>query len=339
MRTGLYFPNVEVKSESIVRTALLMWDQLEFIVPWVGFDTQYRTPLIARAMELVGQPRTPTQKEQKEVHKQIIELLADGVPETFRYKQRAAPEPDDYGMWTPKLAPETWQFLVEEGLCGPSGDYDHALRKSAGLSLMSILADVLAGETRSRITDLEIAYATIANAVKRPAEKPSAHYVVPLTFKAVSVEEIPLERLIHFREKEAKEQSKDRQTLRHAYVAAVERHAANIARYAPGTPDRLEIDRIFVTDMERDFADLKRELGYSRRDAWLSKEFVTLAIAGAATVGAALAPPPFALPALIGGPTGAVSLVAGVAAAHNKFSKTRYEIMRKHPTAYLYQLA
>jgi hypothetical protein len=42
MRTALYFPHTEVRSESIIRTALLTWDSLEYIAPYSGYRLNIR---------------------------------------------------------------------------------------------------------------------------------------------------------------------------------------------------------------------------------------------------------------------------------------------------------
>ena len=57
MRSALYYPHTAPNSEDIVKTALLLWDRLEFIVPWEHFRPHYKNRQIARAMELIGAPR------------------------------------------------------------------------------------------------------------------------------------------------------------------------------------------------------------------------------------------------------------------------------------------
>jgi hypothetical protein len=47
MRSALYYPHTSVDDEGIAKTALLLWDRLEFIVPWRGFLPDYENPVVA----------------------------------------------------------------------------------------------------------------------------------------------------------------------------------------------------------------------------------------------------------------------------------------------------
>jgi hypothetical protein len=161
--------------------------------------------------------------------------------------------------------------------------------------------------------------------------------VVPLTFKSLALEEVPLERLIDFREKEEKLGGGDYRFLRHNYLSAVEKHLERISEVKIGSADRIELDRAFEADMEDDLKDLKKELGFAKRDAWLSKEITTLVVAAGALATAATAAH-FHMPEVIAGTGGAV-LLGGALGVGNKLAKARYDLLRKHPMAYLYQLS
>ena len=75
MRTALYYPHTEVQSESLVRTALLTWDSLEYIAPDAGYQPQYESKSMARAMELIGKRRVPTTEEKETIHELVEDLL------------------------------------------------------------------------------------------------------------------------------------------------------------------------------------------------------------------------------------------------------------------------
>ena len=320
MRTALYFPHTEVRSKALVKSALLTWDKLEWIAPYREFRPDYDDVGIARAMELIGSGRTPTDAERDRAHELIAELVERGVPDVFRYVPSSGQRNDDYELWPQKLAGRTW----------------HA-SQAAGLSLMAVLADVMAGKTRARITDRGLAYATLSNAaVDGEALSPVQDHMVPLSFSTVGVDRIPLNALIDIREREEREPGGGLRDLRRAFLAALEAHVARIAGVAIGSRDRIELDRMFLDDMDRDFRELKRELGFSRREAWLTKDVTTLVLAGgtllAAAAGAALH-----LPEVLTG-AGAVATVGGVLTAGNKLARARYETLRKHPMAYLYEV-
>ncbi len=205
-------------------------------------------------------------------------------------------------MWPGKLAEETWRLLYDKGLVGgalPNSDFPAS--QAAGLTLMSIIADVMAGDTRTRITDRSLAYATIANVpITAPKSRSSAadfEQVVPLTFKTINIDAVSMERLIAFREREEKSaKSRDYRALRHNYLDRLGAHVKAVASYRVGSPDRIELDRQFEQKMEDDLADLKEEIGVAKKDIILSKETLTLVGGVAAVVaGGAFAAVPLAI--------------------------------------------
>ena len=337
MRSALYFPHTEVQSKSVVHASLLLWDTLEYIAPNDPYQPEYADPEIAEAMKLIGRPRIATVDEQKKVHSLIEELLQTGVPETFRYSPKSGDRDQAYEIWPQKLLPDTWQLLRSKGLTDdPLGNHDYPMSQAAGLSVMAILADVLAGQTRTRITDRGLAYATIANATEATSHAEDATRVVPLTFKGIAVDRLPMEKLIAFRMREDKENGSDYRNLRHTYLKAIEDHLETISKVAPNSVDRNELDRAFQSDMEDDLADLKKELGFAKRDAWLAKDIVALVIAGGALLAAAGASE-FHMPEVLTG-AGSAVLLGGFLNTGNKLAKARYDVLRKHSMAYLYEL-
>jgi len=315
-----------------------MWDELDYIVPFDNYHPYYTDAHLAEAMDIIGRKRVPTPREQQEVHLAVEELLRGGIPETFRYSPASGVREQDYEVWPQKLLGETWDRLRLEGLTdGQLDNHDYPMRQAAGLTLMAILADVLAGTTQARITDRSLAYATIANVTSVTKDAVKAVQVVPLTLKGIAVDRLPLERLIEFRKREAREQGSDYRKLRHNYLEAVEKHIARISEVEAGSRDRAELDRCFEADMEDDLRDLKRELGFAKREAWLSKDILTLAVAGSGLLAAGLGlhntPVPEVLTA-----GGAAALLGGTLGTGNKFAKARYDVLRKHPMAYLYEV-
>lgn len=339
MRSALYFPHTEVRSKELIRSALLTWDHLEYIVPFVGYNTNYDDQDSARAMEIIGRPRVASTDDQAKVHALVDELLHKGVPETFRYSPADGRQTPEYEMWPQKLMGKTWDLLRTHGLTdAPLSNMDYPTSQAAGLTLMAIIADVLAGDTRSRITDQGLAYATIANVSKVDEQPEDYEEVVPLTLKVASLDKVPMSRLIEFREREEKSAAgMDYRTLRHNYLAAIEKHAERISKTSPGSADRTELDRNFVSDIEKDFYDLKTELGIAKRDALFTKEMFTLVLAAGAAAVAAAAGAPVLVPSAIAG-SGGVVMLGGLLGTANKFGKARRDVMRKHSMAYLYEL-
>lgn len=340
MRSALYYPHTEIQDEALIRSALLTWDRLEFIVPWRGFKPDYRRRDMAEAMELIGCPVVPTDEDRREVHDQLEELIAQGVPEPFLYRDQSHRRRDvDYDMWPQKLMPETWRLLREHDVIGGLLDNDdYPASQGGGLTIMAMLADVMAGETRARVTDRGLAYASIAN-VAKPARKrrPAGDVaqIVPLTFKSLAMEHVDLETLIAFRQREARGNGHDYRTLRRTYLDRLSKHLTEAAKHAVGSRDREELDRVFEQDMEDDLRDLKAELGMARGDAILSKDTVAFVFGAVAagTAVAASAPMPEVFTA-----AGGAAAIGGIVSVANKFGAKRREVLRKHPMAYLYEL-
>ena len=202
---------------------------------------------------------------------------------------------------------------------------------------MAMLADVMAGETRARVTDRGEACAAIANAPNAKKHSPDqTELVVPITFKAANLTSVSTRVIIEYRDKESGSNGYEYQTLRHNYLKRIEDHFGQVAKVTKKS-DREELDRIFLVDMEADFKDLKSELKISKADAFFTKDVVTLATwTGTAALGAAIfgAVP---MPDVVGAGGMAVTL-AGLMGTGTKLAKSRLEILRKHPTAYLYEL-
>lgn len=341
MRAALYYPHTEIQSEGLIRSALLTWDRLEYIVPYRGFTPNYRNRTMAEAIELIGAPVVPTDADRHAVHDQLKELIAQGVPEPFRYDGEGL-HGQDYEIWPQKLLHETWVMLRDHQVIGPIlGNADYPATQGGGLTIMAMMADVMAGETRARVTDRGLAYATLANVARPPADMvigaEDLAQVVPLTFKSLALENVALDRLIAFRQREEKEGGQDFRTLRHAYQDRLSNHLAEAAKYPVASRDRLELDRVFEQEMEDDLRDLKRELGLNKADLLLSKDTIAFVLAGVGLVGAALAAK-FSVPeavAVVGGP----AAIGGVIGVANKFGSKRREVLRKHPMAYLYEVA
>ena len=342
MRSALYYPHTEVRSEGLVRSALLTWDRLEYIVPWHAFRPAYRDRAIAEAMELIGVPRPPTQEERDQVHLQLEELLDRGVPETFRYDDGAR-RGAEYDIWRQKLMGRTWRLLREHGVVGELlGSSDFPASQSGGLTIMAMLADVMAGETRARVTDRGLAYATLANVANyggiEPARSEDLAQVVPLTFKSLALDNVSLERLVAFRKREAGKSGHDYRALRHLYLDRLQAFVAEAAKHHPGSRDREELNRVFEAEMEDDLRDLKDELGLAKREALLSKETLAFVLAGSAVAATALVGAHVAVPEALT-MAGAPATIGGILGVASTFGAKRREVLRKHPMAYLYQVA
>lgn len=87
MRSALYYPHTTVGSKNLVKTGLLLWDKLEFLVPYPEFSPTYGNKKIAQAMELIGRGRCPTELEKNVTHENIEKLLRQPLPLEFFYDE------------------------------------------------------------------------------------------------------------------------------------------------------------------------------------------------------------------------------------------------------------
>ena len=286
-------------------------------------------------------------RRSQEAHRVIgVSSLTRPLPEPFYYVNRSRLYEEPYEIYPQKFMPETWDLLKQLQLTSnPLANTDYPLSRAAGLSLMSILADCCAGETRARITDQGLAYATLGNLLvdEKKRDGGSAYdRLVPISMKLLDVADVPLEKLIAFREREEKESSGHTLTaLRHNYVKQIETFAADIARYDRES-DRNERARVFESDMQKDLKALSQELWRAKVDVVLSREamvtvLATVTAAVAATVGA-IHGLPLEIPTAAS-LSGVPITVGGGLSVANKFATSRQATLQKHPMAYLYELS
>ncbi|HTC03038.1 MAG TPA: hypothetical protein VK749_06525 [Xanthobacteraceae bacterium] len=348
MRSALYYPHTHIQNEGLIKNALLLWDRLEYIVPWNHFRPHYRDRHIAEAMELIGVPHCPAPDEQREAHVRLEEFVQRRLPGEFylrrsQGRRRTFGHEEPYEMYPEKLLPASWEILRKARMAGKLlGNLDYPLTEYAGLTVMSILADCCAGTTRSRVTDRGEAYATVAgllgnnpNALR--IKRIDAHaQLVPISLKVIDVAAMDLAALINLRKREEKETNKSLRDLRHRYLDGLEGYVARLADTKTTKADAKEIQRQFVDDMKRDLRDLKTELGFARTAMFTSKELIATVVTGVGTAASWLAGLQLPLEGVIT-LGGAPVAIGGLLAMRNKYLKERQAVMKKHPMAYLYQ--
>lgn len=98
----------------------------------------------------------PSDAQKRDAHARVEELATGALPKAFFYQEKTSGE-EGY-MFAGKLMPETWLMLSELGLRGTEDGEQYRLEDAMGLTLMSIVADCCAGETKARVTDRTLAY-------------------------------------------------------------------------------------------------------------------------------------------------------------------------------------
>jgi hypothetical protein len=348
MRSALYYPHTHVQSAGLVQTALLLWDRLEYIVPWNDFRVSYDDRDVAEAMELIGAPHVPAKDEQREAHRRLDEILERPLPPPFylrrgrRIQRDERDERESYTMYATKLLDVSWDRLRRAHIAGRLIDNsDYPLTHYAGLMVMSILADCCAGTTRSRVTDRGEAYATVAGllgedpAAPQVARADAQAQLVPISLSVIDASAIDFPALIRFRTHEAKESGHTLRDLRHRYLGKLDEYVEQLLTKGVTQADVREIKRQFADEMEHDFKELKTELRVAKTSLWTSKEIITTAVTG---VGAASWLAGYQLPlkevlTLGGTPIS----VGGLIRAGSDYLKERKALLQRHPMAYLYQ--
>ena len=83
MRSALYYPHTKIQSERLLKTALLFWDNLYVIVPWVGYQPLYDLPQANEAFSIVGRCHYPGDDEKKRAHDAVKDFLKRPLPQHF----------------------------------------------------------------------------------------------------------------------------------------------------------------------------------------------------------------------------------------------------------------
>ena len=340
MRSALYYPHTELRSKFLLSTCLLLWDKVQFIVPYPGYQPGYRHKDIVRAIEIIGEHHCPTDAQKEQVHDFIEDFVTRPLPDAFFYREE--PESEPYAIYEDKFFEKTWQLLREAKLTGEAARHSRVpVRHLCGLTLMSMLADCCAGSTRARVADRSAAYANVvgllANHARGIVEEPVQSYeqLVPISLSVVNTEAIDLKRLIEFREREAKSGGHAIRDLRHRYVTRLETYAQRLATVVHNKSDQKEIQRQFEQDMKDDLAFLREELAFAKKDVVFSKGVVGTVLAGASSIAASFGTPIDLTGALTS--AGIPDAIFGAFQVRNKYQQSRRAILQKHPMAYMYE--
>lgn len=296
---ALYYPHTNITDKSIIKNALLLWDQIEYITPsekWkhIKFPSKY----FNEAIEIVSVPHFPTNNERKIVHNRLESLISNGLPAwffpDFKGRDRSF---HPYSVYETKLDYMTWNLLKDRSLAKFNDvDGDFEMTPYFGFMLMSLLADACAGETKRKITDRADAYSWLQKYATAELGgeyvvgldvsqiAPSYERLVTLSIKVLNTDEIPISTLVAMRKREAKSSTSDYRNFRINYLNKVDEYIERITK-ATIESDIKEFERQFQKDMESNIRDLKEELNLAKGKLILSREIGVAAtvIAGSLT--------------------------------------------------------
>lgn len=287
MVTALYYPHTEIQSPDLIKTALLLWDSIECIVPNndYNFRPRYNEKRLNEAFELIAKKHVPNQEERIKAHQDVEILVRENGEEFIMSNPISRIYPDNYLIYPDKFLEMTWHNLERRGLA--NWDHlanDYGVPPALGLLMMSSLADACAGSQKQKVTDRTYAYSLLERA---KAAKVGAPYVegldssqitpeldklVSISLNVLGAKNIPLKKLLSFRKKELKGSTTDYRTMRLNYMKALETYLARIVKECKSQNDLLEIERQFKEEIKTELNNLKQELNLTNIDALLSKE-------------------------------------------------------------------
>ena len=332
MQSALYYPFTNPKRDSFWKTALFLWDTVDFIVPYADFRPYTNSDESQEALEILGRNYVPTEHDKQHAHEELEALCNDSLPERLYLKVESRERP--YGFYPEKLLPETWDMLAESGLAKVARDANHADRTSTaplfGYYMMSILALCCSQGRKRLVTDENDAYRTLSNSLvdsndQVAGARSSWHErLVALRLNGPSFAEVPLGRLIDLR----KNEDKLLQDLRRQFLRAVDQTVSDICLHAENENTVRDLIGSFNDTMEKDLVELKRALWRSATSTLLSKEFGFSLLA----VTAPLAP---GLESFAGVTTAAaVATIGGLVRNLMDYQDRRRCILRGHPSAW-----
>ena len=289
MVTALYYPHTEIQSPDLIKTALLLWDSIECIVPNhdYNFKARYKNKSLNEAFDLIAKKHIPNQDERRKAHQEVENLIRENGEEFILSNPSSRFFPRDFLIYPDKFLHMTWSNLERRGLANwdvISSDY--GVSPALGLLMMSTLADACAGTQKQKITDRTFAYSLLerAKALKLGAPyiegldasqiAPELDKLVSISLKVLGAKNIPLKKLLKFRKQEIKGRTTDYRTMRINYMKSLNLYLNRIIKECKSKNDIIEVERQFKEDIKVDLNNLKHELNLANIDALLSKEMI-----------------------------------------------------------------
>ncbi|MBV4356309.1 hypothetical protein [Pinibacter aurantiacus] len=295
--SALYYPHTKIADKNLIKSSLLLWDQVEYITPSNNWTHErFESKVFNEAIDLIARPHFPTQSERKVAHNKIKSLVEEGLPEWFFLDvMKNIKNPQLYTFYPDKFSQETWELLERKVLAKfDRRNSDYSSSPYFGLIMMSLLADSCAGETKRKITDRTDAYAWLqkysTNQLGGQYIKhmdisqvaPAYERLVTLSIKVINTDGISIKSLVAMRKRELNSSSPDYRKFRMNYLSKVDGYIRELSKFNKKS-DFKEIERQFQKDMESDLQDLREELNLTKKQLLFSKE---VGVAVLATVGA-----------------------------------------------------
>jgi len=327
MQSALYYPFTGPEGESFLKTALFLWDNVDFIVPYAGFRPYGKTRNYEEALEIIGRNYVPTEEDKKNAHEELKDLCSGPLPSKLNFELE---RPDlSFDFYPEKLLHETWGMLAESKLARVVSDSGDVRRASTGplfgYYMMSILAVCCSQGRKRLVTDQIDPYRTLSNILVdsdsqiKNAQEDWHKRLIALSLKGPDFATVSLRKLIDIR----KNEDKLLQDLRREFLKAVDQTASEICLHAGNPNTVLDLIDGFNDTVEKDLKELKRALGRSGVSVLLSKEFGFSVLAATAAV-------------VLEPISGTIFTIGGLTKGLMDYQDRRHKILREHPSSWLF---
>lgn len=114
MHSALYYPFTGPKSSTFLKSALFLWDTVDFIVPSIGYNITGPTLDSAEAIEIIGNNYVPTEQDKRETHEELADICNKPLSPLLNYELQ---RPDElYDFYPQKFFCDTWEMLADSKL-------------------------------------------------------------------------------------------------------------------------------------------------------------------------------------------------------------------------------
>lgn len=344
--SALYYPYIAVQDESLLKVALLLWDQLHYLVP----SSDHPLPAggeVRRAMDVIGNPLVPSESAKQIAAQRLEELASCEVPREF-FLEPATKDPR-VQIFNAKFDEMTWCMLRERGLSAMPGGWGYRAQEVTsplGLLMMSVLTHACAEGAYTPVTDQVSGYEGLARVMGQgsgpshaPGEVTALH---ELRLPFLDLDEITLPDLIKLREREASSgaEGADIRAMRHGFLASMQKLGA--ALVSANGEARKESLRVYEQEMKDGAAKMLAGLKRKRTEVFNSKD-VRMAVLGlvagagvVATGGVAALPVAGAAMAQGAGALLAVERSWSLTGVLTKYKADRQDVINGSPVGYLY---
>ena len=167
MLVALYYPHTVIRSRNLLKTALLLWDSVECIVPRSNWrmEAPFKEKSYNEATELIVRPHVPNQQQRNYANTEVKNFLQEQGSEFFLQNALRNRYNQNFLVYPEKFLRTTWHLLENHDLARWDNiSRDYGVPPALGLLMMSSLADACAGTQKQKVTDRVLEYSLLEKA-------------------------------------------------------------------------------------------------------------------------------------------------------------------------------